>query len=233
MSTGERYALIATLAVAALISGPWFYTQLLVWKAEGHDHMLTVANIIVTALLWGTLILASNKYWRDSKRSESLEARNANDKADFDAKLTQQTSRAEAAASREQKAEDRVLVADAERRKWMSQARDNGNERDGFKFVVGNHVARIKELETELESANKQEELRPSMWAAINKEYLTSEVFLKTLSDTERKLFTSAESDFQRLLLPEQVALRRIHAATSYPLEEFKQLWAAEGFPEG
>ncbi len=87
MSKGERYALFATLAIATFISGPWFYAQLLVWKAEGHDHMLTVGNIIVTALLWSVLILGTTKYWRGSKRSEALEARNANDRADFEAKI--------------------------------------------------------------------------------------------------------------------------------------------------
>jgi hypothetical protein len=56
MSKRERIALIVTLGIAALITAPWFYTQLLVWKAEGHDYMLLVGNIIVTALLWVVLL---------------------------------------------------------------------------------------------------------------------------------------------------------------------------------
>jgi hypothetical protein len=62
MSKGERYALIVALAVAALMTGPWFYTQLLVWKDEGHDHMLTVCDIVVTLLLWGILLVSIAAY---------------------------------------------------------------------------------------------------------------------------------------------------------------------------
>jgi hypothetical protein len=39
----------------ALLQLLWFYVQLRVWKEEGHDHMLTVANIVMTCLLWSLL----------------------------------------------------------------------------------------------------------------------------------------------------------------------------------
>ena len=74
MSKGERYAIIATIAVAALISGPWFYTQLLVWKAEGHDHMLTVGNIVITVLLWAVLVYGILRASKSGKRAENLDA---------------------------------------------------------------------------------------------------------------------------------------------------------------
>jgi hypothetical protein len=42
--------------VALLLSAVWFYVQLSVWRAEGQDHMLTVIDILVTALLWAMLV---------------------------------------------------------------------------------------------------------------------------------------------------------------------------------
>jgi hypothetical protein len=72
MSKGERIAAIITVGIAALITAPWFYTQLLTWKAEGHDYMLLVANIIVTLVLWAFLAYVIWVNIRDSKRAESL-----------------------------------------------------------------------------------------------------------------------------------------------------------------
>jgi predicted RNase H-like HicB family nuclease len=72
MSKGERVAAIITVGIAALITAPWFYTQLLAWKAEGHDFMLLVGNIIVTLALWVALASAIWINIRGSKRAESL-----------------------------------------------------------------------------------------------------------------------------------------------------------------
>jgi hypothetical protein len=42
-------------AVPIGLSAVFFYVQLQVWKEEGHDHMLTVTNFVVTVLLWASL----------------------------------------------------------------------------------------------------------------------------------------------------------------------------------
>ena len=75
MSKGERIAAIIAVGVAALITAPWFYTQLLTWKAEGHDYMLLVGNIIVTLVLWVILASAIWINLRDAKRASRKEVK--------------------------------------------------------------------------------------------------------------------------------------------------------------
>jgi hypothetical protein len=60
---------------ALIISGIWFYVQLRVWKEEGHDHMLTAANIVVTILLWLVLAIAFYQNRKDARRAEILQAK--------------------------------------------------------------------------------------------------------------------------------------------------------------
>jgi hypothetical protein len=72
MSKGERAGLLATIGVAALISGPWFYVQLLAWRQDGHDYMLLVANIILTVLLWCALAFGVYRNVKDARRAGSL-----------------------------------------------------------------------------------------------------------------------------------------------------------------
>jgi hypothetical protein len=74
LSKGERIG-ICIAATAVLISGPWFYIQLLVWKSEGHDHMLTAANILVTVCLWATLGFCIRQWFREIKIAESRQAK--------------------------------------------------------------------------------------------------------------------------------------------------------------
>src|SRR5260370_6560801 len=87
MSKGEKVAIFVTLALAALISGPWFYTQLLVWKAEGHDHMLTVANIILTVILWLALAYGIYRNFRDARRAEAAKTKLVNEKYEHDLQM--------------------------------------------------------------------------------------------------------------------------------------------------
>lgn len=54
---------IPTTLLAAL----WFFIQLLQWKKHGDDFMLTVANIVVTVLLWVLVALVIIRYWRKAK----------------------------------------------------------------------------------------------------------------------------------------------------------------------
>jgi cell division protein FtsB len=74
MSRGERLAIIITLAVATLITGPWFYFQLLVWKAEGHDYMLSAGNVVVTLLLWASLVYVIRLWIVQVRRADSRQA---------------------------------------------------------------------------------------------------------------------------------------------------------------
>jgi hypothetical protein len=46
------------------LTGLFIYLQLLQWKRHGDDLMLTAASIVVTALLWVTLVAAALRYRR-------------------------------------------------------------------------------------------------------------------------------------------------------------------------
>src|SRR4051794_19001736 len=78
-------ALIVTLGIALLITVPWFVAQLLVWKAEGHDYMLVVSNIIVTLLLWAVLGYAIYRNLRDANRAKAL----SSEMVDLERQLTE------------------------------------------------------------------------------------------------------------------------------------------------
>src|ERR1700761_3431970 len=60
--------------VGVLISGVWLYLQLQVWKEEGHDHVLTAVNVVVTLALWACLSVATYLNVRDAHRAQSLRA---------------------------------------------------------------------------------------------------------------------------------------------------------------
>ncbi len=68
---GFAWGTVTTVG-CGLISALWLYLQLQVWKEEGHDHMLTAANIVVTILLWAALCLGAFKNFRDARRAKSL-----------------------------------------------------------------------------------------------------------------------------------------------------------------
>jgi hypothetical protein len=68
---GKYVGTIAT-CIAVFITGLWFYTQLLVWKSEGSDHMLTVGNVAITAVLWVMLLFALFRNLRDAHRAKGL-----------------------------------------------------------------------------------------------------------------------------------------------------------------
>jgi hypothetical protein len=57
-----------------LITAVWLYLQLRVWQEEGHDHMLTAANIFITIFLWVLLSFSIYKNRKDARRAEYLEA---------------------------------------------------------------------------------------------------------------------------------------------------------------
>jgi hypothetical protein len=63
-----------------LVSSLWFYMQLRVWKEEGHDHMLTVANVIVTCGLWSLLIVVA-LYRKKARKPSRLRIHNADYRA--------------------------------------------------------------------------------------------------------------------------------------------------------
>lgn len=76
LSTGEEialYGVLSALAIGILVTIPWFYTQLIVWKEEGHDHVLLVGNIVITLLLWLVLIGGSVYTMRIAKRASQTE----------------------------------------------------------------------------------------------------------------------------------------------------------------
>jgi len=74
MSKGERAALIVPVAIAVLLSVPMAYVQLLVWKEEGHDHMLTAANLCLSCALWLILAFAVWRNLKDANRSDRKDA---------------------------------------------------------------------------------------------------------------------------------------------------------------
>lgn len=153
MSKGERYALIAALAGLALISAPWFYTQLLVWKAEGHDHMLTVANIVLTLLLWAIFGCGIYKAVKVSKKAAGYQAQIITIRDEAKTQSDHYFKKA-------QEAEQRVNAADIERRKWQGQAHNNANACDSLKYIVEQHIATIRKLESDLSEAKREADLK-------------------------------------------------------------------------
>src|ERR1700733_11785215 len=72
--SNKKLVAILAWAVPLCLTAIWFYVQLQVWKEEGHDHMLTVANFIVTALLWAALVWAAYKNFTDARRATLLQS---------------------------------------------------------------------------------------------------------------------------------------------------------------
>lgn len=62
------------------VSVLWLYLQLCVWKEEGHDHMLTAANISITVVLWSFLIYRT-VYGSGERQSFRLKIHNADYRA--------------------------------------------------------------------------------------------------------------------------------------------------------
>lgn len=73
----------ALTILCGLVSAVWFYVQLRIWQEEGHDHTLTVANILVTILLWSALCYAIYRDLKDASRAKSLHAQIVTIKDDF------------------------------------------------------------------------------------------------------------------------------------------------------
>jgi hypothetical protein len=63
------------LAIAigcGFITAVWFFIQLRVWQEEGHDHMQTAFNVLVTIFLWALLSYSIYRNRKDARRAESL-----------------------------------------------------------------------------------------------------------------------------------------------------------------
>jgi hypothetical protein len=71
MPKKPNWGAIVAVAIPTVLSAIWFYVQLQVWKEEGHDHMLTVANFAVTILLWAALSFAVYRYLRGAHRASA------------------------------------------------------------------------------------------------------------------------------------------------------------------
>jgi hypothetical protein len=71
-----------------LVSVLWLYLQLRVWKEEGHDQVLTAANIAVTLLLWFGLALALYMNIRDLNRAKALHAQIVTIKEDYESQIS-------------------------------------------------------------------------------------------------------------------------------------------------
>ena len=164
MSRGERYALIVALGVAALISGPWFYTQLLVWKAEGHDHMLTVANIVLTVLLWSVLAFGAYKAFKDSGRAAKLKSALTTARDEHEIQLAHQETLRKQAEQR----------ADLEKRKAAQSAKES----EGFKDQTRLAKEEIRSLQY----------LVDKQAASLNEDSANTAILRNTYQDTLERL---------------------------------------------
>jgi len=72
MSKGQWIATVLASA-ALLVSGLWYFTQLLEWRKQGSNYMLLVGNVVVTVMLWGILIACIIRFWIDANRAKKVE----------------------------------------------------------------------------------------------------------------------------------------------------------------
>lgn len=72
MSKGQWIATVLAGA-ALLVSGLWYFTQLLEWQKHGSNYMLLVGNVVVTVLLWGILIACIVRSLTDANRAKKVE----------------------------------------------------------------------------------------------------------------------------------------------------------------
>jgi len=71
-----KYWAPSTTVAGLFLTGLYIYLQLLQWRKHGDDYLPLAAVIIVTAILWVVLIVATIRNWRDARRAAQQKEKN-------------------------------------------------------------------------------------------------------------------------------------------------------------